>query len=394
MARWLASRLKGDHTIWAVVFLLSFFSILAVYSSTGTLAYRFHAGNTEYYLLKHTLLIMASLLTMYIAHRVPYWRYSRLGQVLLYLSVPLLILTIFSGTDVNQAKRWLTVPGIDVSFQTSDLAKLALLMYIARMLAHRQERIQSIKAAFLPIMGWVIGICGLIAPADLSTAVVIFSASLLLMFIGRVRIAHILLLVLSGIFVLSLYVSTVSFTGQPSRLPTWFARIEGFLEDDVGSYQNQQAKIAIAKGGFWPNGPGQSTQRNFLPNPYADFIFAIIVEEYGLLGGALLVFVYLLLLYRCTRIVLRCPKSFGALLAVGLSCSLVLQAFINMGVATHIFPVTGLTLPLVSMGGTSLLFTSLSLGIILSVSRYSEGDMEATEKEAESVRANRPKPTH
>lgn len=389
MSSWLFTRLKGDPTIWLVAFTLSLFSLLSVYSSTGSLAYRYQGGDTEYYLLKHALLMGLSFLTMFVAHRINYRFYSRIGQVLLYFSVPMLVLTLFSGTDVNQAKRWLTLPGTELSFQTSDLAKLALLMFTARMLSRRQERIQSFAKSFLPVMGWVLFICLLIAPADLSTAFVIFSACLLLMFVGRVRLAHIGLMVGASLVLLLLYIGIVLATGGPSRIDTWEARMENFFEEDKGSYQNQQAKIAIARGGFFPNGPGQSIQRNFLPNPYADFIFAIIVEEYGLLGGAFLVFLYLLLLYRCARIVIKCPQAFGALLAVGLSFSLVLQAFINMGVATHLFPVTGLTLPLVSMGGTSLFFSSISLGIILSVSRHIEENM-ASQKHRPSGGINRP----
>lgn len=389
MSAWLFTRLKGDPTIWAVVFVLSIFSLLAVYSSTGTLAYRFQGGDTEYYLLKHGLLMLFSLATMFVAHRINYRFYSRIGQLLLFISLPLLVYTLFSGTDINQAKRWLTLPGIEVSFQTSDLAKLALIMFTARMLSRRQQRIQSLTQSFLPVLGWILLVCLLIAPADLSTAFVIFMACLLLMFVGRVRIAHLLLMLGASLLTLSGYVGFVSITDEPSRIETWQARIENFMDDDEGSYQNQQAKIAIAQGGVLPNGPGHSTQRNFLPNPYADFIFAIIIEEYGLLGGVFLIFLYLVLLYRCVRIVIKCPQAFGAFLAIGLSFSLVLQAFINMGVATHLFPVTGLTLPLVSMGGTSLFFTSVSLGIILSVSRHIEENM-ASQKHRPSGGINYP----
>ncbi len=378
---WLLNKTKGDVVIWMIIFILSAFSLLAVYSSTGTLAYRYNGGNTEYYLFKHLLLLIFGLTTIYLCHRIDYRYYSRIAQILLFLSIPLLILTYFLGLDVNQAKRWLVVPGINITFQTSDLAKLALIMFTARMLSKRQGVIKDFKRAFLPIMGSIILVCGLIAPADFSTASILFTVCFFLLFIGRVNFKYLALLLGSGMLLMTLYISIISFTSAEARVITWKNRVEKFVNDNEGSYQTQQAKIAIASGGLLGKGPGNSTQRNFLPNPYSDFIYAIIVEEYGIVGGLFILFLYLLLLYRSIRIVMKSPRAFGALLAVGLSLSLVLQAMINMSVTVHLLPVTGLTLPFVSMGGTSLLFTSISLGIILSVSKNIEEEEEVAEQE-------------
>lgn len=384
--QWLVSKTKGDMVIWFVVITLSLISALAVYSSTTTMAYRYRAGNTEYYVVKHLFLMAFGFLLMLGAHRVNYKYYSRIAQVMLYASVPLLILTYMYGSSVNDAQRWLKLPGTDLSFQTSDLAKLALIMFVARMLSKRKEVIHEWQQALLPIGGAIVVICGLIFPANFSTSAVLFTTCLALMFIGRVSIKHlgIFTLCCMGLVLLFLAISSLR-PGGIGRVKTWTNRIESFTgggdnlngkEKDEMNYQSQQANIAIAKGGMFGKGPGNSTQKNFLPYAYADFIFAIIIEEYGFVGALILIILYLLLLYRSITIVAKSPRAFGALLAVGLAFSLVFQAFINMGVAVHIFPVTGLTLPLVSMGGTSLWFTSLAFGIILSISR----DIEANEK--------------
>ncbi|HYG15519.1 MAG TPA: FtsW/RodA/SpoVE family cell cycle protein [Bacteroidia bacterium] len=388
---WILKRTKGDAVIWGVVILLSVFGLLAVYSSTGTLAYQKQGGNTEFYLFKHLSFLLFGLALLYLSHQVNFKYYSRISQILLVLSFILLPYTLFFGTEINQGVRWITLPIIGFTFQTSDLAKLALIMYVARFLSKKQDEIKDFKKAFLPIVLTVSGICGLIAPANLSTALVLFSTCLLLMFIGRIAFKHILLVVGAGAGAAALLI-TLAVTlpddtvKKIARLSTWKSRIERFIESDnegntrraalETDYQVVQSKIAIASGGIFGKGPGNSTQRNFVPNPFSDSVYAIILEEYGIVGGAFLVLLYLVLLFRCIRIVIKSPRAFGALLAVGLSFSLVIQAFINMGVAVNIFPVTGLPLPLVSMGGTSLMFTSLAFGIILSISR----DIEEKEK--------------
>ncbi len=361
---------KGDRVIWMVVVILSLASVLAVYSSTGTLAYKYQSGNTEYYLLKHFMILFIGLLLMYGAHLIKYTYYSRLSQILIWIAVPMLALTLLMGTNINQASRWLTLPVVGISFQTSDLAKLALIMFVARLLSKKQGQIKDFKTTFLPIIFPVILVCALILPANLSTAAVLFLTCLLLMFIGRIKITYLLSLFGIGLVVLSIVVAIIMYTPSQGRIATWKSRVENFISgENEGNYQVEQSKIAIAKGGFTGVGPGNSTQRNFLPHPYSDFIFAIIIEEYGLLGAMVLILLYLILLFRTIRIAARSPGAFATLLAMGCCFSLVFQAMINMAVAVNLFPVTGLPLPLVSMGGTSILFTSIAIGIILSVSK-------------------------
>jgi cell division protein FtsW len=385
LRKWAATNLKGDIYIWMVVCMLSLFGVLAVYSSTGTLAYAKQSGNTEFYLIKQGGMLLLGLFIMWLSHLVDYRYYSRLSQILLIIAIPLLFYTLVFGSNVNDARRWITLPLIGLSFQTSDLAKLAIIMYIARFLSKRQDEIGNNKKTLWPIVSAIVIICGLIAPANLSTALVLFMTCCLLLFIGRIPIKSLLMLVFIAIVGFGIMLAIIVNLPGQGRFQTWKARIESFSDkkDPAGNYQNDQAKIAIAKGGWFGVKPGKSTQRNFLPSPYADFIFAIIIEEYGLIGGIFLIFLYLFFLFRCIRIVIKSPKAFGALLAVGLAFSLVIQAFINMGVAVNIFPVTGLPLPLVSMGGTSTLFTSLAFGIILSVSRFIEGSEDELKNEPE-----------
>lgn len=370
---WLDKYFKGDRTIWMIVFFLSLFSLVAVYSSTGTLAYRYQSGNTEYYLMKHLFILIFGIGLMYAAHLVKYTYYSRLSQIALLLAIPLLALTLMMGTNLNEASRWLTLPGINLSFQTSDLAKLALIMYVARMLSKKQDNIKDFKTAFLPIMLPVLVICGLILPANFSTAAVLFATCCFLMFIGRINMKYIVLLGLIGVVCISIFIGIALLSGNSGRVGTWKARIENFRKgDDAGNYQTQQAKIAIATGGLIGKFPGHSTQKNFLPHPYSDFIYAIIIEEEGFIGGVFIIFLYVLLFFRVIRFVIHSPMAFGTLLAVGCTFSLVFQAMINMAVAVNLFPVTGQPLPMLSMGGTSIWFTSIAIGIVLSVSRQVE----------------------
>ena len=370
---WLDKYFRGDRTIWMIVFFLSLFSLVAVYSSTGTLAYRYKSGNTEYYLMKHLFILVFGIGLMYAAHLVKYTYYSRISQIALLLAIPLLALTLVMGTNLNEASRWLTLPGINLSFQTSDLAKLALIMFVARMLSKKQENIKDFKTAFIPIMLPVLVICGLILPANFSTAAVLFATCCFLMFIGRINMKYILILGLIGIACVSIFIGIALMSKSQGRVGTWKARIENFVKgDDQGNYQTQQAKIAIATGGLIGKFPGHSTQKNFLPHPYSDFIYAIIIEEEGLIGGIFIIFLYILLFFRVIRFVNHSPMAFGTLLAVGCTFSLVFQAMINMAVAVNLFPVTGQPLPMLSMGGTSIWFTSLAIGIVLSVSRQVE----------------------
>lgn len=365
-------RLKGDRSIWLIVTILVFCSLLAVYSAVGHEASLKRSGNTEYYLVKHGLLLTLGLVAMYMSYRFNYMFYSRLAPMLLLISVPLLIYTLGFGPEINDARRWLDIPLIDQRFQTSDLARLALVMYIARSIAKKQDVIKDLKSAFIPLIIPVVLVCMLIAPSDLSTALLLFMTCLLMMIIGRVSMNYIVLLAVVGAVGLAFLIILGTAFPELVRLDTWIARLNEFLGGSEGGYQIVQSKIAIASGEFFGVGPGNSLQRNYLPYAYADFIFAIICEEYGLIGAFTLVALYLGLLYRCTSMVTRCPKTFGSILAIGLCLNVVIQAFANMAVSVNLVPVTGLTLPIISMGGTSILFTCISLGIILSVSRYVE----------------------
>jgi cell division protein FtsW len=386
----LVSKTKGDRVIWAIVIILTLVSLLVVYSSTGSLAYKY-SKSTESFLFKQFAFIILGVIIIYFAHRVNYTIYSRIALILFMIAIPLLIYTYFFGAKINEGSRWIKLPVINMTFQTSDLAKLALFMYMSRQLSRKQNVIKDFKKGFLPIIIPVAIICLLIAPANLSTAILVAATSLLLMFIGRISTKHILLTIcIAMIPVVILLTIAIKYYDKtehktkdlPSifavgRVPTWIGRIQTFMysskeDDNEKLYQINQAKIAIASGGWFGVGPGNSSARNFLPHSYSDFIFAIILEEYGLLGGTFIVFIYLLFLYRCIRLYRKCPFAFGAFLALALSFTLVIQAIANMSVNVNVFPNTGVTLPLVSMGGSSFLFTCLSIGIILSVARNVE----------------------
>lgn len=372
---------RGDPWIWAIVIVLSLMGILAVYSATGGLAFSKQGGNTEFYFLRHTGFLLIGLAFLYLCHLINYRYFSRLSQLFLWISIGLLVVTLAVGSEINNATRVLPIPGLGITFQTSDMAKLFLIMYIARYLSKNQEEIDSFKV-FRNILLVILIVVGLIAPENLSTALVVFVTCCLLLFIGRINFKYLALLAGLGIFLIStmviilLNINVENMTN--TRIPTWKKRIETFAGKDQGesNYQQLQSKIAVATGGILGKGPGNSTQRNYLPHPYSDFIYAIIVEEYGWMGGALMVTLFLLLMYRCLRIVIDSPRAFGALLALGLCFSMSFQAFVNMGVAVGILPVTGLTIPLVSMGGTSLVFNSIAFGVILSVSRTIQEEKE------------------
>ncbi|MEN0057056.1 MAG: putative peptidoglycan glycosyltransferase FtsW [Mucilaginibacter sp.] len=360
------SNTKGDRWIWLIVILLSVISLLAVYSSTGTLAYKRGVG-VESILMKHLAMVVGGIALMYISHKLDYRYYAGISKIMMIVTIPLLLYTLVFGSHINNASRWINIPVIGLSFQTSDLAKLALITYLARTLSRKQENIKDVKESFLPIMGSVCLVFILIALANLSTALMLFGVSILLLIIGRISIKQIAVVCGAG-FILLL---GVLFLGP--RRHMYATRVSTFLHPEQAkpdkSFQSDHAKIAIASGGLFGKGPGNSTERNYLPESYSDEIYAIIIEEYGLVGGFALIGIYLFLLYRCIKIVTKAPKAFGALLACGLSFSLTIQAFANMAVAVGLGPVTGVPLPFVSMGGTSLLFTSVAFGIILSVSR-------------------------
>jgi len=402
----LTHKTKGDKVIWAAVFLLVLVSLLVVYSATGSLAYKMYKGNTEVYLFKQVAFIAIGFCIIYFAHKVNYTIYSRLAKVLFLLSIPLLLYTLFFGVTLNEGSRWIKLPIINMTMQTSDLARLGLFMFLARLLSRKQNKIKDFKQGFLPVILPVGITCMLIAPANLSTALLLGASCMLLLFIGRVSAKHLLLTIGVALIPVAFLVMAAVVKHKTSdevaevqtkkekssrltaRVTTWISRVENFIyggkeADNDNMYQTNQAKIAIAKGGLLGAGPGNSEQRNFLPQAYNDFIYVIIMEEYGLVGGAFIIFIYLVFLYRSIRLFKRCPYAFGAFLALGLSFTLVIQAMANMAVNVNLFPVTGVTLPLVSMGGSSFLFTCLSIGIILSVARnveQLEGKRERAEK--------------
>ena len=335
---------------------------------------------------------MIGIAVIYFAHRINYTIYSRIALYLFLIAIPLMIFTYLFGATINDGSRWIKLPIINMTFQTSDLAKLGLFMYLSRQLSRKQEMIKDFKKGYLPLVVPLGIICALIAPANLSTALLTGATGLLLMFIGRASVKHIMATIGIGLIpvVILIMIAVGTYNGKSEtavhknaaitelrshgRIGTWISRVQDFMyaSADETPYQVQQAKIAIAKGGIIGVGPGNSEAKNFMPHPYSDMIYAVILEEYGLFGGAIIIFVYLVFLLRCISIFRRCPFAFGAFLALGLSFTLVIQAMANMAVAVNLVPVTGVTLPLVSMGGSSFLFTCASIGIILSVARNVE----------------------
>ena len=366
----ISKHIRGDRVIWMVIILLSIISILAVYSSTGSLAYKVRGGNTGYYLIKQVIFLAVGVFIIIVFSGIPYKYYSRLAQIFLIIAVPFLVLTLATGPSINEARRWLTLPGTGFTVQPSDFAKLAIIMYVARILSLRQDRIEEFNGAYFPIIWPVVLVCGLIMPANLSTAFILFVTAMSLMFVGRIPYKYLALTVVGGIIVLALFISISIYFNKGGRIATWKNRIENFNSDKEtdDNFQVNRAKIAVVNGGLIGRGPGNSTQRNYLPHPYSDFIYAIIIEEYGLLGGTFVLSLYIWLFFRAGLIVRHSNRTFAALLALGLSMGLVLQALVNMAVAVNLVPVTGQTLPFVSMGGSSILFTSIALGMILSVS--------------------------
>jgi len=345
---------------------------MAVYSATGLAAFKTRGGDTEYYLFRQAIFVFVGFGLTFLCSRLHYMKYSNLAPLLLVIAVPLLLYTWVFGDSINSANRWVTIPFVNASFQTSDFAKLVLIVFVARSLAIKQEFIKDFNSAFLPIIIPIAIVCGLIAPNDLSTAGLLFLTCLLMMFIGRVSLKYVGMLIIVGVVLFSFLIVLGNFFPDLVRLETWISRINEWLYDTDGGFHIEQSKIAIASGEYFGVGPGNSFQRNYLPNPFSDSIYAIICEEYGLMGGLFVIFLYLWLLIRCMRIVTRSPKTFGSILAIGLCLNIVIQAFANIAVSVNLVPATGLTLPLVSMGGTSILFTCIAFGIILSVSKFVE----------------------
>ena len=373
--------LKGDRVIWTIVFLLSLLSILVVYSSVVTLAHKYKQGNTESYLISHSIKIISGIVIMYFVHKLKYTIFSRIAQMGIMLVIPLLLFTLLKGVSAGEASRWVEIPGLGLTFQSSDVAKIILLIFVARTLTIKQGKLEDFKSVFKYLLLPIGVICLLILPANFSTAALLFINCLFLMFVGQVKLKFIGYILGACVgFALLLGIIIYQFPDLIPRGQTWKARIENFSKgDSKNNYQSEQAKIAIGTGGIIGKGPGNSTQRAFLPQASSDFIYAIIIEEYGLFTGFTILFLYMVLLFRGIRILRDSEKPFGGLMAIGLSFGLVFQALINMAVAVNLFPVTGQPLPLVSMGGTSIWFTCIAIGIILSVSRSNEHKEVITE---------------
>lgn len=384
---WTDKNLKGDPFIWVIIFALSLFSILVVYSAIGSLAYKKTGGDTEHFLIKHAFLVFLSLALTWVSHKVNYKLYWGISKIALWISPIILLYGYFFGVRVNEAPRWINIPIINQTFQPSDFAKLALIVALARMLTKRQAEIdkaltiesvdQIMKKSLWPAILWCSAICGLIALTNFSTAVMLFATCLLLMYIGRVPLKQLGLLCLIG------GVAGIMGLALGDRLITVINRFKRFFFAPELQFQAEQGFIAIWRGGFLGMGPGNGIQKDFLPHPYSDFIYATILEEWGMLFGVIVIFLYLALLYRGMKTIVNSERAFGGLLSAGLCFSIVIQAMINMGVAVGLGPITGQPLPLLSMGGTSLLFTGISMGIILSVSRGDIKEDNLTEKAKE-----------
>ena len=370
---WLTRTFKGDRVVWGLVVLFMVYSLLAVYSSSVGVAFRSYGGNTTYFLRSQFIMLILSLGIIVLVSYLPYRIYFSMAGLFLIISAGLLVLTLAFGARVNEATRWLVIPGTGFRLQTSDVAKVALVIYLARTLAKYQNELNNFMLVTKLFMVPIAIICALIMPENLSTAMMIFGISMIILFIGRVPLKYLLAYAGMAVVGVVLFALVLTWVTDDNRVQVWKNRIEHYFSgepDPDGDFQANQAKIAISTGGLFGKAPGRSTQRNMLPQSNSDFIFAIIIEEYGLLLGAIpLLLAYLILLFRGVTIAKKCETAFPAFLVLGLITMIVVQAFLNMLVAVGLFPVTGQTLPMVSWGRTSVLMMSFSIGAILSVSR-------------------------
>ncbi|MGB3608481.1 FtsW/RodA/SpoVE family cell cycle protein [Psychroserpens sp.] len=370
--------IKGDRLIWAIAALLAIFSFLPVYSAASNLAYVGGTGNTFTFFLKHFMHLFLGFAIMYGVHKIPYRYFRGLSMVMIPIVLVLLVITMLQGTTIDgaNASRWIQIPFVGMSFQTSTLAAVVLMVYVARYLSKIQDRKVTFVETLLPLWAPVFFILILILPANFSTTAIMFLMVMMLTFIGGYPIRYLALIIGGGIIALTLFVLVAKAfpDAMNNRVDTWTSRIENFVngEDTEADYQIENAKIAIASGGIQGKGPGKSTQKNVLPQSSSDFIFAIIIEEYGLIGGSFLLLLYSWFLFRIVIVSQKADTVFGKLLVLGVGLPIIFQALINMAVAVELFPVTGQTLPLISSGGTSIWMTCLAIGIILSVSARRE----------------------
>ncbi len=364
---------KGDRVVWGLIVVFMIYSLLAVYSSSVSIAFSRHGGDTTFFLKSQAMMLIFCLFIITVTHHLPYRIYSSLAGFILFVAIVLLIVTLIFPVRINEASRWIMIPGTGFMIQTSDLAKVALIIYLARMLSQNQHNLKDFKLMTRIMIVPVAIVCALIMPENLSTAVMIFGMALLIMFIGRMPVKYLLAWLGMAIAAVILFALLLDLVTENNRVSVWIDRLENYVKgenDRDADYQSNQAKIAIATGGLIGKAPGNSVQRNMLPQSNSDFIFAIIIEEYGLIFGALpVLFVYLILLFRGIAIARKCETAFPAFLVLGLTIMLVSQAMINMAVAVGLLPVTGQTLPMISWGRTSMVVSSFSLGAILGVSR-------------------------
>ena len=390
------SNIKGDKAIWAVAALLALFSFLPVYSASSNLAYLYGNGDTFVFLIKHFAHLILGFMIMYGVHKIPYHYFKGLSIIMIPVVLLLLLITMAQNTTIEgaNASRWIRVPFVGVTFQTSTLAGVVLMTYVARYLSKIKDEVVSFKQTLLPLWVPVFLVLMLILPANFSTTAMIFAMVIVLVFLGGYPLKYIAVILGSGILVLAFFVlSAKAFPGVfPNRVDTWVSRIENFAndKDTVEDYQIERAKIAIARGGVMGTGPGKSVQRNFLPQSSSDFIYAIIIEEWGFVGAIFLMLLYLLLLFRLVIVAHKSEDIFGKLLVIGVGLPIVFQALINMAVAVELFPVTGQTLPLISSGGTSIWMTCMAIGIVLSVSSKRQATIEKEQKREGEVIENDP----
>ena len=374
----LFNNIKGDRLIWAIVALLAIFSFLPVYSAASNLAYSGGNGSTFSFFVKHFMHLFLGFSIMYGVHKIPYRYFRGLSLIMIPIVLILLIVTMFQGITIDgaNASRWIQIPIVGMSFQTSTLASVVLMVYVARYMSKIKDKDITFKSSVLPLWMPVFLVLILILPANFSTAAIMFVMVAMLVFIGGYPIRYLLVILASGAIALTLFILIAKAfpDAMPNRIDTWMSRLDSFSdgEDSEADYQIEKAKIAIASGGIQGVGPGKSIQKNFLPQSSSDFIFAIIIEEYGLIGGLSLIILYMWLLFRIVIVAQKADTMFGKLLVLGVGLPIVFQAMINMGVAVELFPVTGQTLPLISSGGTSIWMTCLAIGIILSVSAKRE----------------------
>lgn len=385
---------KGDKTIWLLVLALSAYSVMGVYSASGRMALSSDSGMAEGFMIKQFAILLGGFFFMWLAHSVPYRAYAKISYFGMAIAIPLLLYTLIGGHESGDARRWIVIPLLKLTFQPSDLAKVMLIIFLAYLISKKTALRDDFKKGFLPLIIPIILVCGLILRSNFSTAFMIFVVSVVMMYVGRVKFKFLAAMVAAGLllFVLVIIVGA-NFPKTFPRAETWANRITNWTDNSSTQakvesdehMQAEQAKTAIATGGWTGKMPGKSVQRNFLPSAFSDFIFAIIIEEYGFLFGALpIVLLYVILLFRGLHIAIKADTTFGAIMAIGITFSILTQAMVNMLVASGIGPVTGQTLPIISYGGTSIFFVCISLGILQSIARGNE-ELKAVEGTADPI---------